>query len=73
MSKQEDAHGAGKTQEPQADQANTASGKTTKVAGAEFPVGADEVLTQREYDDRIVVVTRDGQKLSQPKPKKAAK
>jgi hypothetical protein len=47
--------------------------KTTKVFGVEFPCGADDVLDSREYPDRVVVVTQDGQKLSLPKPAKAAK
>lgn len=40
---------------------------TFKVFGVEFPVDAGDILASREYADRVVVVTRDGRKLEQPK------
>jgi len=38
--------------------------------GKPVPVGAKEVFAFREYDDRVVVVTVDGQKFSADKAAK---
>lgn len=35
----------------------------TTIAGVSFALSADQVLAHREYEDRVVVVTIDGQKL----------
>ena len=40
-------------------------GKLVKAAKSkQIPVSADEVLSFKDYGDRIVVVTKDGQKLA---------
>lgn len=36
----------------------------TKPDGKPIPIAAKEVLAFREYEDRVVVVTVDGQKFS---------
>lgn len=48
-------------------QAATDAGARAEVFGVEFQVDAGDILASREYADRVVVVTRDGRKLSQPK------
>ncbi len=45
----------------------TKRGKEVPVMRAIEP---EEVLAFREYSDRVVVVTEDGQKFEAPKPKK---
>ncbi len=37
------------------------------LGGVEFPISADDLLAYREYPDKVVVVTKDGRRLSQPK------
>lgn len=43
------------------------AGARAEVFGVEFQVDAGDILASREYDDRVVVVTRAGRKLIQPK------
>ncbi len=50
---------------PALDDKNQPTGKTKQVA-----VKADEVLSFRDYGDYVVVVTKDGQKLSGEKAAK---
>jgi hypothetical protein len=48
-------------------QAAVDAGVRAEVFGVEFRVDAGDILASREYADRVVVVTRDGRKLTQPK------
>jgi hypothetical protein len=49
------------------EKSSPAAGASVKVFGVEIPVAEDDLLASKDYGDHVVVVTRDGRKLTLPK------